>query len=608
MKLLTTTILFVLSTYVGLYAQQQPKIVIDIPSQQKPWNTLDWNNNANKFQFAIVTDKTGGHREGIFEKGVDKLNLLQPEFVKSVGDLIEGYTKDTTRLNAEWQEFNGFIKKLQMPFFYVPGNHDITNDVMEQKWKELFGVTYYHFVYNDVLFLCLNSEDSYRGAGNGMIGDEQYNYIEKTLKENSNVRWTLVFLHQPLWVQDDTKRWKDVEKLLENRPHNVFAGHYHRYWKTERNNGKYIALATTGGASKMRGTAYGEFDHVAWVTMMDNGPLITNLLLDGIWDENIVTEDVVELVRNHPYPVTIEPLYVENSAFEQLTTPVRIKNDSDYKMHVKIDGLIHPEVFYAMSKSEITVEPNDVAILDLTIQNPKGIDISKNPIYLQTEVTYDYHDTDLVLNNMLPFAVFPKFTVSKASKKVKVDGNLKEWEKANWNTIEDFKGSPFDYSGKDDLEASFTTYYDDENLYIAVKVKDNDIFIDEKSSLWQQDAIVIGLDSRPKHISQLNDGEGRGQDWMVYFRSFKEKDAVYHPEALPEGIESAYKIDNNTITMELAVPMSYLDSKQLSAWQYVRLGVGYYDMDKDQKKTTHFWYPSWDDTKNIPGSGMIFKK
>ncbi|MEM0933181.1 MAG: metallophosphoesterase, partial [Bacteroidota bacterium] len=174
------------------FAQVKPTIYIDIPTEQKPWNHIEWNASPEQFQFAIVTDRTGGRRPGIFATGVEKLNLLQPEFVMSVGDLIDGYIRDTIQLNAEWKEFQGFIENLKVPFFYVPGNHDITNEVMERKWKELFGVSYYHFVYKDVLFLCLNSEDNLRGAGRGTIDDAQYEYIRKTLEENTDVKWTLV--------------------------------------------------------------------------------------------------------------------------------------------------------------------------------------------------------------------------------------------------------------------------------------------------------------------------------------------------------------------------------------------------------------------------------
>ena len=45
-----------------------------------------------------------------------------------------------------------------MPFFYLPGNHDVGNDVADEIWDELYGVRYYSFVYKNVLFLCLNTQ------------------------------------------------------------------------------------------------------------------------------------------------------------------------------------------------------------------------------------------------------------------------------------------------------------------------------------------------------------------------------------------------------------------------------------------------------------------
>ena len=52
-------------------------------SSAQPWSHLKMNNEPNNFQFAIVSDRTGEHREGVFEDAIDRLNLLQPEFVNS---------------------------------------------------------------------------------------------------------------------------------------------------------------------------------------------------------------------------------------------------------------------------------------------------------------------------------------------------------------------------------------------------------------------------------------------------------------------------------------------------------------------------------------------
>ena len=42
-----------------------------------------------------------------------------------------------------------------------------------------------------------------------------------------------------------------------------------------------------GGSSKLRGNKYGEFDHFMFITMTENGPYFSNLMLDGIEDKNI---------------------------------------------------------------------------------------------------------------------------------------------------------------------------------------------------------------------------------------------------------------------------------------------------------------------------------
>jgi hypothetical protein len=65
------------------------------------------------------------------------------------------------------------------------------------------------------------------------------------------------------------------------------AGHWHRYGKYRKHMQSYIRLATTGGGSKLRGLEEGEFDHIVWVAMTDEGPRISNLMLDGIHDEDV---------------------------------------------------------------------------------------------------------------------------------------------------------------------------------------------------------------------------------------------------------------------------------------------------------------------------------
>src|SRR5262249_43284796 len=100
----------------------QSDLQIDIENRN-PWTHLRLNNAPESFHFVVVSDRNGGNRARIFSQAMEQINLLQPTFVVSVGDLIQGYTKDAAILAGQWKELQTYTIKLQMPFFYVPGNH-----------------------------------------------------------------------------------------------------------------------------------------------------------------------------------------------------------------------------------------------------------------------------------------------------------------------------------------------------------------------------------------------------------------------------------------------------------------------------------------------------
>lgn len=260
------------------------------------WTHLEFLDGPEVFHFAVVADRAGGLRPGVFEKAVDRLEALGPAFVMSVGDLLntpdfystpELFTEETVA--GRWAEFDGIVDHLSMPFFFVGGNNDLRSEVMEAVWIQRFGRTYYHFRYQDVLFLVLNSEDP-PGNGNGAMSEDQLAWLRRTLAENEDVRWTFLFVHKPMWLLPDHPVWAAVEEALSDRPRTAYGGHLHGYSRTEVNGHIYYGLATTGGGSDLAGVAEGTFDHVVWVTMADGPPRISNLLLDGIWGDDPASE------------------------------------------------------------------------------------------------------------------------------------------------------------------------------------------------------------------------------------------------------------------------------------------------------------------------------
>jgi len=281
-----------------------------------PWTSDRPDTDPDKFAFAVISDLNGEERAGIFDVAAAQLALLRPEFVLSVGDLIDGGTEDRARLTEEWDRFDARARQAGIPLLHVGGNHDLTNQVMKDVFAERYGRTYYHFVYRNVLFLALDSEDyspermqqiylardsaikvmdgphpelaremayfRMPERATGEIGAEQSAYFQRVIAEHPGVRWTFLFMHKPVWQRDDEPDFAAIETALAGRPYTLFNGHLHSYRHTDRQGRDYIMLGTTGGGQNPADSM--AFDHVTWVTMTAEGPAIASLRLDGILD------------------------------------------------------------------------------------------------------------------------------------------------------------------------------------------------------------------------------------------------------------------------------------------------------------------------------------
>lgn len=107
-----------------------------------PVTARAFGDETGDIQFVVMSDRTGGMRAGVFREAVEKVNLLHPQFVISIGDLVDGYTEDPELLRSQWEEVDGILESLDVPFYYVAGNHDISNPWMEEIWKERLGSPY----------------------------------------------------------------------------------------------------------------------------------------------------------------------------------------------------------------------------------------------------------------------------------------------------------------------------------------------------------------------------------------------------------------------------------------------------------------------------------
>ena len=372
----------------NVFAQDNETFKSDVETSKKPWTNLDFDNEPDDFQFAIVSDRTGGNRPGFFKDAVNKINTLHPEFVLTIGDMIEGYTRDSLDLKNQWNEMNQVIESLKMPFFYLPGNHDITNRVMAKEWENRFGKRYYHFKYKNTLFLILDINDDEDYA----ISREQTDYALKTLKENTDVRWTFLLLHQPIWNYNTEGRFAEIEEALLDRDFNVFVGHTHHYLHEKRNGQNYYTLGTTGGGNNLRGNYFGEFDHITWISMSDKGPSIANLRLDGILKHDIANKETQLLASNLQNNAKFAHLTVcnEGDRFTEGTVYLNFNNTSEETINIDLQFYYHKLLNISTPKMNITLRGNTKKIVEIPFKSSIPITYSEIDAFeIDWKMAYD---------------------------------------------------------------------------------------------------------------------------------------------------------------------------------------------------------------------------
>lgn len=589
-----------------------------------PWTSLNADDADSDFHFVVVTDRTGGARPDVFRKAMPKVNLLEPAFVVSVGDLIEGYTDDQAQLDTEWNEMADMIDQLNAPFFYTAGNHDMSNAVMAETWQSRFGPSYYHFNYKDVFFLVLNSELF------GMVGSEdtpvpgpykqvdQMAFIESALADNADARWTVVLVHQPLWdMSNIDPDWTKVEELLGDREYTVFAGHYHAYKKSVRNDRNFITLATTGGGSALRGPLYGEFDHVAWVTMREDGPTIANVLLDGVEPDDVATTESRDMIAKLSAAITSEPRYETGRRPAGGQFVFNVSNPGAVPMTVAASGADSDDVRITSVSDAVTLQAGESALLVVQAK-VKGRQAFAD--LLPASVTFDI-STSL---DGRPFefssvqAIYPQKqqTLSRVRQPIVVDGDLSEWRKLRFSASKqgDFDPEAAELTASD-ISFDFDLRFDDDNVYLAVEVTDDQVIASDQRPALGQDAIIVTLDTQALPERLINKGlVDAATDGTLFKMAFDiltvggeaPMPAIEFLQASRDELSSSGARTETGYTVEWAVPREVLKARGTDIGEGVRLSIHAQDFDEgDRAPKNWYWGPSRFGDTPVSGSGMF---
>ncbi|KPK62195.1 MAG: hypothetical protein AMK73_06555, partial [Planctomycetes bacterium SM23_32] len=192
---------------------------------------------------AILADRTTGYDEGlaVLQQAVAELNLLDPDLVFHIGDLVPGYIRDMEQWERDIERVKAVLEPLQAPFYPLPGNHDVITGTGnpddrrgEELYKRHFGPLYYSVDYGHAHFICLDTEESLESEPRLTKG--QLEWLADDLARTQAVH-IFVLMHKPLWEYPDAG-WDAVHAMLRRRPvRAVFGGHFHHYYKAQERDG-----------------------------------------------------------------------------------------------------------------------------------------------------------------------------------------------------------------------------------------------------------------------------------------------------------------------------------------------------------------------------------
>ena len=235
------------------------------------------------FRIAILPDRTTGRDWGLpyLEAAVRDLNRIRVDAAFTVGDMIQGYTRDAAEWDRQAAQWKTITAGLKASLFPVAGNHDVISGsrvpgdtTFGDRYLRTFGPLKYMAELDGATVIALFSDEAY-GDGGVRLSDAQIDWL-KTCLERAKARGKpiLLLMHRPLWRTESVRWFERVHPaLVEAGVDAVIAGHLHSMQHDGVRDGVQYAIVGTCGGSIDQHPLAGQMQHLTFVQLDPDGSL-----------------------------------------------------------------------------------------------------------------------------------------------------------------------------------------------------------------------------------------------------------------------------------------------------------------------------------------------
>ncbi len=224
---------------------------------------------------------------------------------------------------------------------------------------------------------------------------------------------------------------------------------------------------------------------------------------------------------------------------------------------------------------------------------------SRDNLFKVKEYVKKEHNLYLsLLKKINPFWEKKILKVPKLKKKLNLDGSLSEWEGNYLITLgqkKEYLVEGNQYSSKDDFSALIGLFWDEENLYIGLKVTDDVPFKNDfkNEEIWRGDCVEIVISVNPQaDLKRIGFEEG---DYQILVTPGNQKDVKPHiwNVTLKKPVDGIVKVNRwkKGYLMEIKIPFSELGDFRPSAGVKIGFDIAIDDADKsNQRESQAIWF------------------